>query len=50
MSDFRSHFSLKGHEMNQLFDAIIGLTIIAGIALAALPFALVIDWLQRERK
>lgn len=34
----------------EFFDAIIGLTIIAGIALAALPFALVIEWLQGERK
>ena len=36
--------------MNQLFDAIIGLTLIAGIALVALPFALVIEWLQGGRK
>lgn len=34
----------------EFFDAVIGLTLIAGIALAALPVALVIDWLQGGRK
>lgn len=36
--------------IEKFFDAIITMTIIAGIALAALPVALVIDWLQGGRK
>ena len=36
--------------IEKFFDAIITMTIIAGIALVALPFALVIEWLQGERK
>ena len=35
-SDFRSHFSKKGHEMEQLFDAVITMTILSAVGLVLL--------------